>query len=67
MHEGLEAEPSGLLDGFVGTGIIGDDDLIDEIQGDFAIGPFEGTSRVVRGHDNDDSFSVEQGDSRRLE
>jgi len=59
VHERAKAEPTRHLDGFVGAGVVRHDDFVDEVEGNFGVGLFEGLRRVVRGHDHHDLLAVE--------
>ena len=59
VDDGPQAESPGDLDRLVAAGVVGDHDLVDEVQRDLVVGPLDRAGRVVRGHDDDDFLPME--------
>ena len=59
MQEGRKAQMYGHFDGFVGACVIDKYDLVHDVARHLADGGPDGFSGIVRGHHDDDPFSVE--------
>ncbi len=61
VHDNLEPEALGNVDRIVVADIVDQDDFVDDIHRQTAIGRFEGARGVVRGHDDDDPGALFHG------
>ena len=61
VHERVQAEPPGDLDGVVVARVVGDHDRVHEVQRDLAVGLLDRARGVVGRHHDDDLLAVEHG------
>src|SRR5437867_974771 len=61
VHHDLEAQSLGYVDRVVVADVVDQDDFIDNVHRQTAIGCLEGACGVVRGHDNDDPGALFHG------
>ena len=61
VHDDFQAQPLGDIDRVVVADVVDQDDFVDHVHGQAAIGLLERARRVVRGHDHHDPGAVLHG------